>query len=75
MLMAVGPLAELAVSKAINRALREQVNDAEAITGRRTLAAYSAGVKHGRVAALGWLLVGALSGFISALAIGFLVFW
>lgn len=37
--------------------------------------AYAAGEKHGRVAALGWLLVGAVSGFVSALAVGFAVFW
>lgn len=48
MLVAIGPLAELAVVKALNRALREQVNDAEAISSRRAREAFDAGVQRGR---------------------------
>lgn len=48
MLVAIGPLAELAINRVMVRALREQVADAVAIADRRADEAFEAGIKRGR---------------------------
>jgi len=71
----VAPIAELAINRSIMRGLYSRIADAQAIADRRARDAYGDGLKRGRRAALGWLFVGGASGFLSALAVGFAIFW
>jgi hypothetical protein len=72
--MMAGPLAELAINRALMRGLEQRVADAQAIADRRAREAYEAGLRHGRRLIPVALLVGAGSGgLIAALVISYLV--
>lgn len=66
--MAVGPLAQLALNRAMVRALREQMAaltaDTQQLADRRAQDAYDAGLRRGRAA---WLIA-ALFGFMAGTA-------
>lgn len=66
---------ELAINRLLMRGLYERIADEHSIANRRAREAFADGVKVGRASALGWLFVGAASGFLAALAVGFAVFW
>lgn len=67
--MAIGPLAELALNRAMMRTLRTQLADAQAIADRRARDAFAEGVQRGRAAWPVALLIGAgLAGTLTAIA-------
>lgn len=63
----VGPLAELALNRAIMKSLREQLTDAQAIVNRRAAEAYADGLHRGRAAwPIGLLIGAAIGGILTA---------
>lgn len=74
-LQPVAPIAERAINHSIMRGLQSRLADERAIADRRARDSFADGLRRGRRAALGWLLVGAASGFLAALALGFAVYW
>lgn len=74
--MAIGPLAQLALNRAMVRALREQLAaltaDAQQLADRRAQEAYDAGLRRGRAAAMIGFVIGFGSGLFVA---GLLMFW
>jgi hypothetical protein len=71
----VAGLSDLAVNHLLIRSLRNRIDEMDDNFFRRNREAYESGLARGRHAALGWLFVGAASGFIAALAVGFVIFW
>jgi len=70
--MAVGPLAELAVNRALMNGLRQQLADARAIADRRAREAFAEGLDRGRA---GWPVMLLIGAGVGGVATALLVAW